>query len=154
MNAQEFVSKHLSPAPEYPFEPDREARDLAARSGLVVVFGASDDLCELRGAIYDEVGCYDGGEFFVTPTGKRVQMDSELDEALDLCEERLGSRLVLPTLHKIKAVWGETAPDGRACSWHYVTEIPHASFDIVEDGELYCIGIVFALSDLTAGGEA
>jgi hypothetical protein len=25
--------------------------------GLVVVFGASDDLCQLRGAILDEVGC-------------------------------------------------------------------------------------------------
>lgn len=31
------------------------------RDGIVAVFGASDDLMEFRGAIYDEVGCYDGG---------------------------------------------------------------------------------------------
>ena len=32
--------------------------DQAKAAGLVVVFGASDDLMEFRGAIYDEIGCY------------------------------------------------------------------------------------------------
>jgi hypothetical protein len=44
------------------------SKDLFARmkaAGLVAVFGASDDLMEFRGAIYDEAGCYDGGTVYV-----------------------------------------------------------------------------------------
>lgn len=37
--------------------PSEEAT--AQESGLVVVFGYSDDLVELRGSISDEAGCYD-----------------------------------------------------------------------------------------------
>ena len=47
---------------QYGREITREEEKLAKESGLVVVFGASDDLCEMRGAIDDEFGCYDGGE--------------------------------------------------------------------------------------------
>lgn len=42
-----------------PFEEQR-AKEL----GFVVVFGYSDDNAEFRGAIDDEVGCYDGGRIF------------------------------------------------------------------------------------------
>jgi len=33
----------------------------AKRDGILIVFGASDDLCEFRGVIHDEADCYDGG---------------------------------------------------------------------------------------------
>ena len=33
-------------------------------------------------------------------------------------------------------------------AWIYRTEIPHACFDILENGEKYCKGIVFSLNDL------
>ena len=38
----------------------------------------------------------------------------------------------------VDAVWC----DGEFC-WTYKTNIPHATFDIYEDGEKYCRGIVF-----------
>lgn len=47
---------------QYGREITREEEKLAKESGLVVIFGASDDLCEMRGVIDDEFGCYDGGE--------------------------------------------------------------------------------------------
>jgi hypothetical protein len=40
-------------------------------------------------------------------------------------------------------VWGKDDT-----SWSYETDIPHATFDVLEDGEVYCRGIVFALADL------
>jgi hypothetical protein len=43
----------------------------------------------------------------------------------------------------IDAVWCEGE-----YSWTYKTNIPHATFDIWEDGEKYCKGIVFV-----KGGE-
>lgn len=36
----------------------------AKELGFVVVFGYSDDNAEFRGAIEDEVGCYDGGRVY------------------------------------------------------------------------------------------
>lgn len=47
----------------------------------------------------------------------------------------------------IEAVWCPDEPD---CSWAYKTDIPHVTFDVVEDGELYCRGIVFRLADAKA----
>lgn len=37
---------------------------IAKKLGFVVVFGYSDDNAEFRGAICDEVGCYDGGRVY------------------------------------------------------------------------------------------
>ena len=40
---------------------------------------------------------------------------------------------------KIRAVW---CPDNAAYSWGYETVMPHATFRIFEDEDLYCIGLV------------
>lgn len=47
---------------------------------------------------------------------------------------------------KVEAVWHD---DGNPC-WTYETDIPHATFDIVEGDEVFCRGIVFELSALEA----
>lgn len=49
-----------------------------------------------------------------------------------------GGRVYEDTDKYIDAVWC----DGEY-SWTYKTNIPHATFDIYEDGEKYCKGIVF-----------
>lgn len=33
-------------------------------------------------------------------------------------------------------------------AWTYSTEIPHATFEIIEEGEKFCRGIVFDINDL------
>jgi len=48
----------------------------------------------------------------------------------------------------VDALWAKE--DGY--SWTYRTDIPHATFEIVEDGEPYCRGIVIDVADL--GGAA
>jgi hypothetical protein len=106
---------------------------------LVAVFGASDDLMEFRGAIYDEVDCYEGGTAHVTPDGLlRNECDND---GCPYFERRQN------TSSTIEASW---APDGEDISWVYITEIPHATFTIMEDGEPYCRGIVFDLADVPA----
>lgn len=44
---------------------------------------------------------------------------------------------------KVKINW---CKDGY--SWTYDTDIPHECFDVYEDGEKYCRGIVFSISDV------
>lgn len=48
---------------EYRDEMTKEQEQAAKQNNLLVLFGASDDLLEMRGAIRDEVGAYDGGEY-------------------------------------------------------------------------------------------
>lgn len=113
--------------------------DLFARmkeAGLVAVFGASDDLMELRGAVYDEVPAYEGGYAYLDENGL---LQNECDnEDCPHFEKRLSnSRIVL-------ARWC-AEPD---LSWTYETVIPHETFTIMEDGDPYCRGIVFALADI------
>jgi hypothetical protein len=116
---------------------------------LVVVYGASDDLCEFRGAINDERGCYDGGEFYITPTGPMKE------HTMGDCDcAYCGYEAAKAKAKKIEAVWGEKVADvatGKKVpvSWTYKTDIPHATFDIMEDGALYCRGIIFDLSALS-----
>ena len=45
----------------------------------------------------------------------------------------------------IEAVWCDNAS---GASWSYKTDIPHETFNIYEDGELFCVGIVFSVEDL------
>ena len=39
-------------------------------------------------------------------------------------------------------IYADWCPEDSDCSWAYRTSIPHENFNIYEDGELYCVGIV------------
>ena len=121
---------------EYGNEITKPEEKLAKEDGLVVVFGYSDDNIELRGAIKEEVGSYDGGSMFVTAAGLLENKCEDEDCPYFEAEKAKA--------HKIEALW--CAEEGY--SWTYKTDIPHATFEIQEGGEHYCRGIVFALADL------
>ena len=123
---------------EYGSEVSPEDRRLAKESGLVIVYGYSDDCAELDGAIQDEAGCFDGGTFLITKTG----VMREPDCGYNRCDYFVTAT---KSAKKIRALW--CAPEAEA-PWTYETDIPHETFDIYEDGELYCVGIVFRLEDV------
>lgn len=117
-------------------EQEQQAKD----AGLVVVFGGSDDLMEFRGALYDEYGCYNGGEVKFTKEGKEIDEDDM---------EVLEKYNLVPKLNTIEAIWDrEYGENDERCSFQYKTDIPHSTFRIMDDEDLYCVGIVFNISDL------
>lgn len=124
---------------EYPMRTTQQERADAKAAGLVIVYGASDDLIEFEGAISDEGGCYNGGEFQIDVKGFLPDFDDCEDEeaAADYFKRK-------PNVRKIKAIWDR----GDGVSWCYETDIPHATFRVMEDGEVYCIGLVFDLAAL------
>lgn len=61
MTLEEFAK--ILDGRSYGNEITKEEEALAKELGFVVVFGYSDDNVELRGAIDDEIGCYEGGLF-------------------------------------------------------------------------------------------
>lgn len=123
---------------EYGEEGCKELFAQMGADGLVAVFGASDDLMEFRGAIYDEIGCYGGGTAYLTRAGLLNRICNNYDCPHERDREKIAPR--------IEANWD----DGHGFAWTYTTEIPHAKFIVKEGDELYCEGIVFALSDVPA----
>lgn len=117
-------------------ECTKEEAEEAKRLGLVIVFGYSDDCTEFRGAIHDEVGY---GELTITTKGKILDNDQ-----LEALESLLADGTIShpPVLAKIKSTYND---DG---VWQFETDIPHARFDVTEDGRPYCEAIVFSITDL------
>jgi hypothetical protein len=123
---------------QYREEGSNELFQAMKRAGLVAIFGASDDLMEIRGAVYDEIGCYDGEAALFTREGL-LKSACEDNECPYFAKQQESATA-------IEAMWD----DGSGYSWRYDTVIPHAKFVIKEDDDNYCEGIVFALADVPA----
>ena len=121
---------------EYGHEITHDEEIAAKASGLVVVFGYSDDNVELRGAINDEVGAYEGAEIPITRAGL---LENECDDEDCPYFEKLRASAVT-----LEAIW-----DREGYSWVYDAPFPYETFEVMEDGEKYCRGIVFRLSDVS-----
>jgi len=124
---------------EYGKEISAYLEDEAKKDGLVAVFGYSDDCMEFRGAIDAEVGAYEGGTVFITQSG---QLLPEPECGTENCPFFQAAKAASKS---IKAIWHD---DGGPC-WTYETDIPHSTFDVFENGELYCVGIVFSVNHLS-----
>lgn len=120
---------------EYRHEITRQETEQALFEDMVIIFGASDDLVEIVGVVNDELGCFEGGSFYFNDRGL----------VLNICDSPYCPHFIEAknAASKVVAVWDQ---DGY--SWTYETDIPHATFDIMEDGEKYCRGIVFSLADV------
>lgn len=134
-------------------EITKEIEKIAKENGLVIVYGASDYLMEFRGAIYNEGDCYGGGEFLFTKKGC-LRNQEECEDAIQTLKEN-GYNIDCLNIqsNKINALWcpdriNSLGGDYKNVSWAYETDIPHEKFNLMEDGEIYCIGIVFSISDL------
>ena len=129
---------------EYGTEISKDEQLEAAQNGLVAVFGYSDDGCEFRGAIRDELGAGDYTEIRFTKGGKFYPHDME-DHAEFMDEHGMLEAFNAKFCNMIAAKFGDNTTD---YSWTYETDIPHATFDVVEGGDKYCKGIVFHIDDL------
>lgn len=143
MNAHDLAV--LLTGAEYPLSITPSIRNHAKASGLVIVYGAGDDLIVFDGAIDDEYGAGDRTEIRLDRKGvipdydqisKRDRDPDVKDNLRDYFQRECGGGIVT-------AVWA-----AEPYSWTYETTIPHETFEIVEDGQPYCRGIVFALSDV------
>ena len=123
---------------EYGKEILKEEELQAKAAGLLVIFGASDDLMELRGAIHDEF--YVPGIALIDAKGVLPERDSINDDG-----ELKNFFAREPLAKKVQAIFGEYAPEP---TWTYSTDVPHATFEVMEGDDIYCRGIVISLADL------
>lgn len=114
------------------------AEEIQAKDdGVIVVFGASDDLMEFRGALRDEVSAYKGVTVRLTPDFKLFDCDENMDTLKYNAAE-------IESMPNITAVWLPENEHGEPKAlWLYKTDIPHEQFEILDDDCVYCYGIVF-----------
>ena len=129
---------------EYRREMNAGDKADAQTYGLLVVYGASDDLTEFEGAYSDEEGANNGAEHVFTVVNGKLQIVRERDDEHELEREgwvRPKQALV------VNAQW---CPDHFAGSWLITSDAPFAEFDIMEDEQLYCRGAVIDVAALCA----
>lgn len=114
---------------EYLNEISKEEEEILKEYGLIIAFGYSDDNTEFRGYINEEVSTYNGGDIYISSEGIFEPCECNCKYSL---KEKNKCKL-------IKVIFGKD------CTWSYETKIPHKTFDIFDDGELYCKGIIFIL---------
>lgn len=129
---------------QYPCHIEQSILDEAKAAGIVIVFGASDDLMEFRGAFRDEVSCDGGGAAMidaegVLPSWESIKEDGDREQTAKWLARDKAAK-------EVKAIWYPAEP--AAASWIYETAIPHITFEVMDDDAIYCLGIVFALADL------
>lgn len=133
MTIKEFAD--LLDMRQYGNEITKAETDQAELLGYVVVFGASDDLCELRGAVDDEINAYNGTTIYIDGD-KAFWSRCDPSQCPYLRE-------YMSRLPKFDAIWC-----GEEFSWSYKIDIPHETFRIYDDTEPYCRGIVFDAKEL------
>ena len=128
MNNENTIKKwaKLIDGREYLHELFEQESGLAASDGIVIVFAYSDDNLEFRGAIVDEVSCYDGCSVFVNQDGLSGDC---------------------PHSVKIEAI-DSNDPHNNTDHWIITSAVNHETFLIMEDGDVFCRGIVFSMKDI------
>jgi hypothetical protein len=127
---------------EHGSEIEKSEETMAMEAGLVVVFGYSDDNVELRGAISEELGGYGGTTFAITREGLPTNRcrDDDCPYFAEITKKGVA----------ITAVWRDVWHNRADPNWTFDTDIQHSTFMIMEGGEPFCRGIVFALADVTS----
>lgn len=133
---------------------EKEIQAEAEASGLLIVYGASDDLVEFRGVFRDEVGAFRGNDCIrvdksgVIPNSHIAadewSNDEEDDDDITFSKIQEYVKRREQSAVIVKAVW-----DSEGYSWIIKTDTPHATFDIMEGNEKFCRGIVIDFKDAT-----
>ena len=130
MSWQTMTAKQLAEkmdGREYMDEITPEEEREAYCNRLVAVFGYSDDCLEFAGYIDDEIGAFEVREVEIDYNDGIILDNFKTDK------------------NRIRATW---CPEGTDFSWVIETDIPHETFRILENGEHFCLGIVFCMDDL------
>jgi len=114
--------------------------DIASANNMVIIKGYSDDGVQFMGAFSDQIGAVDGTVFDIDSKGVLPDYDK-----CDSEEEHESYFMRKPNAQEIQAIWCEKGSD---YAWTFKTDIPHETFEIFEDGEKWCRGIVIDLNQL------
>ncbi len=132
---------------QYRQELNAEWSKIAKQAGLIVIYGASDDLMEFGGAVYDELGAPCEALLYKHNSGVNV-VDNDSDIIRQIEDDFLLYQALGAMMDRHNLVAAKWCPVGFAGEWLITTELPHAAFDVMNEDELYCRGVVISIADL------
>jgi hypothetical protein len=127
---------------EYGNEISIDEEFIARDNELLVCFCSSDDLLIFKGIFNDETGSTAYIRIDVKTGGIKLAEEDET-ETLEEIREFTGFRLNCQRIKMVRQ-WYIDGTEGFCIK----TTLPHSTFDIMEDGELYCRGIVIKKADV------
>jgi hypothetical protein len=110
--------------------------------GAAIIYGYSDDAVMVEGVINDQGSAYDSNTLWLDregflPINEDLTLQDDEPATVEECRKivkRFDSSV------KVRAIWQDSG-----IAWTYEFEGDHRTFDILEDGEVWCRGIVFLL---------
>lgn len=136
VTAEEFAA--LIDGNQYLQETSKEQSQLAFGSGLMVIYGYSDDGLCVDGVGAEQYGAWEGGEFKFCKDG------TCFCDGWEHHEEALKRGYMPPT--PCLTVNAEWCPSDFEGSWRISPDCPHATFKIMEDDDLFCVGAVIDMA--------
>jgi hypothetical protein len=130
---------------QYRDELSREEEKQAAVDGMLIVFGASDDLLEFRGEFHDEIGAYNGTKAEIDSKGLKPIWNEGDEKSFEDAKEFF-ERKDSPSF-TVQAEW---SPSDQDFSWVIRVDVANSwaggprymPFIVKEDDEQYCKGLV------------
>lgn len=104
----------------------------AKQDRLIIVWGTEGDTIEFSGALFGSVPCYDGCIIYLDNVG--IIKNECSNEDCPYFLEKIKYAVML-----VKGHWCATSD----YTWTCATNVPCEGFDVFQDGEKYCRGIVF-----------
>lgn len=135
---------------EYHLEMTPKEIHTATENGLIVIYGESDDLIHFKGVVSQEMDCYETTKLYLYKDGLEWNVGDEHDikSLEEIIQEKTGFNFTIKT-YLIKPMWA--AVENEKVFWEYHTELPHETFHITEEGQLYCVGIIIDLKEIEYG---
>ena len=152
MNKEQFAE--LLSGRQYRNEITKEEEVLAKNNGLVISFKTSIYGTRFRGLLKSDISSSfpNECEFFIYQNTSKPIGFSIVDSCIfsSKCNLSGRSNIKIKVRNESKKIkeWGDVF---RWFEWHYITDLPHAKFDIIKDGELYCRGIIIEKSVIEQG---
>lgn len=126
---------------EYRSEMTQAEEAMFRDAGLIIAIGQSDDIGGFFGALSDEIGAYGGATAPLCLVGGALVIREKQEN------ERALIKAGWTPPKEIASVRFDWCPEGFNGSWRVTSNVPYSTFDILEDGERYCQGIVISRSE-------
>lgn len=132
---------------QYRKETTPEIIQLAKDNGLVIVYEYLHSITDFEGAISERIDSFEGGKIYFNKDGSNF---TDVNGMAFLTYHKDKDE---PDANMVESVWDENEKimhegTGLYYSWTFKTEVPHETFDIFDEGDPYCRGIVFSINDL------
>jgi len=119
----------------------QKEENIASMNGWTVIYGCSDDLIEFEGYISEEMSQYGSDSLHIVKKKDSLEVLDDYDYN-NINQKFEEYNIKLPS---VKILFNNNHDD---YYWYIYSDVPYLSFDIMEDDEKFCRGIIIDKIDI------